>query len=93
LDRKLRPQKPGSKRKEKKRKEKISKVSPDFMSPDFPPISRCPPISGKLVKNLMADRPPEIIRIGNVSTLMPLMKKWLPTWLLYRILKKKFGLG
>ena len=49
--------------------------------------------AGKLVKNLMADRPPEIIRFGNVSTLMPLMKKWLPTWLLDRILKKKFGLG
>lgn len=48
--------------------------------------------AGKLVKNLMADRPPEIIRIGNISTLMPLMKKCLPTWLLDRILKKKFGL-
>ncbi len=48
--------------------------------------------AGKLVKNLMAERPPEIIRIGNISTLMPLMKKWLPTWLLDRILKKKFGL-
>jgi short-subunit dehydrogenase len=46
----------------------------------------------KLVKTLMADRPSEVIRIGNISTLMPLMKKYLPTWLLDRILKKKFGL-
>ncbi len=46
----------------------------------------------KLVSAIMVETPPEIIRIGNISTTMPLMKKWLPTRILDQILKKKFGL-
>jgi short-subunit dehydrogenase len=46
----------------------------------------------KLVKAVMVETPPEIIRIGNMSTTIPLMKKWLPTGFLDRLLKKKYGL-
>ena len=44
-----------------------------------------------LITQLLS-QPAPVIRIGNGSTALPLLKRWLPLSLLDRILKKKFGL-
>lgn len=45
-----------------------------------------------LIAQLMS-KPAPIIRIGNGSTALPFLKRWVPLSLLDRILKKKFGLN
>ncbi len=46
----------------------------------------------KLVKAIMVKEPPPIIRIGTMSTIMPLLKKIVPTRTLDKIFKRKFNL-
>jgi len=46
----------------------------------------------KLVKAVMIEKPPPIIRIGKKSTILPLLKKLVSTSILDEIFKKKFGL-
>ena len=46
----------------------------------------------KLLDAVLVNRPPEIVRIGKLSLLLPLMKRWMPTRMLENKLKKKFGL-
>ncbi len=46
----------------------------------------------KLVKSIMVKEPPPIIRIGKMSTIMPLLKKIVPTRTLDKVFKKKFNL-
>ncbi len=45
-----------------------------------------------LIAQLMS-KPAPVIRIGNGSTALPFLKRWVPLSLLDRILKKKFGLN
>lgn len=45
-----------------------------------------------LLDAVLVDRPPEVVRIGKLSFLLPLMKRWMPTRMLENKLKKKFGL-
>lgn len=47
----------------------------------------------KLVKKLLRRNPPSIIRIGKSSFLYPLLKRWLPSRMLDRIIMKTFGLS
>lgn len=46
-----------------------------------------------VVKALAVEQPAAEIRIGNKSTLLPLLKRWLPTAKLDALLMKKFGLS
>lgn len=46
-----------------------------------------------LVDKIRQDKLSSVIRIGNKSRMLPLMKRWIPTRLLDRILSKKFGLS
>ena len=46
----------------------------------------------KLAEAVLADKPPAVVRIGKRSTLMPLMKRWLPTRVLDRSLSKRLQL-
>jgi short-subunit dehydrogenase len=46
----------------------------------------------KLLDAILVDRPPETARIGKLSFLLPLMKRWMPTRMFENKLKKKFGL-
>lgn len=46
----------------------------------------------KLLDTVLLDRPPELVRIGKLSFLLPMMKRWMPTWMFENKLKKKFGL-
>ena len=46
----------------------------------------------ELVARLDASDPPPVIRLGPKSTLMPALKRWLPTRMLDRILSRRFGL-
>ncbi len=51
-------------------------------------------LAKKLVNCIQnSDRLPPEIAIGNKSLTLPLLKRWLPTRILDRILMKKFGLG
>lgn len=51
-------------------------------------------LAQKLVHRLQScDRLPPEIAIGNKSRTLPLLKRWLPTRILDRILMRKFGLG
>lgn len=45
-----------------------------------------------LADEILGASPGAVVRLGNKSTLLPMMKQWLPTGVLDRILKKKFGL-
>ena len=45
-----------------------------------------------LVQQLERAHPPAVIRLGDKSTLLPMMKQWLPTALLDRILSARFQL-
>lgn len=47
----------------------------------------------KLVAAVMSEKPPAVVRIGKLSTYLPLMKKIMPTGMLDAKLKKKFGLN
>ncbi|PSN19833.1 short-chain dehydrogenase [filamentous cyanobacterium CCP5] len=47
----------------------------------------------KLVAALLQPQPPAMIRLGKKSFRLPFLKRWLPTFLLDRILKKRFGLN
>jgi NAD(P)-dependent dehydrogenase (short-subunit alcohol dehydrogenase family) len=47
----------------------------------------------ELIKAITLDPPPPERRIGNGSTLLPLLKRVLPTRLLDRVLSRKFGLN
>ena len=46
----------------------------------------------KLVRAVMVEKPPAIIRIGKRSSILPLLKNLVPTRILDEIFKKKFGL-
>ena len=46
----------------------------------------------ELVARLDSSDPPPVIRLGPKSTLMPALKRWLPTRMLDRILSRRFGL-
>jgi short-subunit dehydrogenase len=46
----------------------------------------------KMADAVLAKRPPPVVRIGRRSTLMPVMKRWLPTRLLDRSLSKRLQL-
>lgn len=46
----------------------------------------------KLVKAVMVEKPPAIIRIGKMSSTIPLLKKLVSTSILDKIFKKKFSL-
>jgi short-subunit dehydrogenase len=48
--------------------------------------------ASELVKQLDAPHRPAVIRLGQKSTLLPMMKQWLPTALLDRILSARFQL-
>lgn len=45
-----------------------------------------------LLDAVLVDRPPKVVRIGKLSFLLPLMKRWMPTRMFENKLKKKFGL-
>lgn len=47
----------------------------------------------ELIKTISLDPPPPERRIGNGSTLLPMLKRVLPTRLLDRVLSRKFGLN
>jgi len=49
--------------------------------------------AGDLADKILMVDPEAVVRLGKMSTMLPMMKKWLPTRLLDRILKKKFGLA
>jgi len=49
--------------------------------------------AGKLVAEILSPGPGPVVRVGKISRVMPLMKKWLPIRLLDRIFASKFGLG
>ena len=49
--------------------------------------------SRKLVSAVSAKKPPAVVRIGKKSLFSPLLKELLPTYVLDRILSKKFGLS
>ncbi len=46
----------------------------------------------KMADAVLSDKPPAVVRIGKRSTLMPLMKRWLPTRVLDRSLSKRLQL-
>ncbi|HCY84123.1 MAG TPA: short-chain dehydrogenase [Desulfobacteraceae bacterium] len=46
-----------------------------------------------LADHILSDEPDAVVRLGKMSAMIPMMKKWLPTKILDRILKKKFGLA
>ncbi|HYD95877.1 MAG TPA: SDR family oxidoreductase [Noviherbaspirillum sp.] len=46
----------------------------------------------RLADRLITADPPPVIRIGPKSTLLPMLKRWLPTHMLDRFLSRKFGL-
>ena len=46
----------------------------------------------RLIRQLTKERPKAIIRIGKSSIIYPLLKRWLPTIMLDKIISKKFGL-
>lgn len=46
-----------------------------------------------LAEKILQTPPPSIVRLGKMSTKLPLMKKFLPTKLLDNMFKKKFGLA
>ena len=45
-----------------------------------------------LADKMLSDQPGAVVRIGKMRTMMPMMKKFVPTVILDKILKKKFGL-
>lgn len=47
----------------------------------------------RLVKQLIKKRPHTIIRLGKSSVIYPLLKRWLPTFMLDSIISRKFGLS
>lgn len=47
----------------------------------------------RLVAEVLVKNPAPIIRLGHLSTLMPLLKRWLPTAVFDRILSRRFGLS
>lgn len=47
----------------------------------------------ELISYLEQDHPPATRRIGNGSTAFPLLARWVPTRLLDKVLKRKFGLN
>ncbi|MDE1164967.1 MAG: SDR family oxidoreductase [Pseudomonas sp.] len=49
--------------------------------------------AGELVKAVLQPKPARLVRIGNGSTVLPLMERLLPKGLLDAVLKKKFGLS
>lgn len=46
----------------------------------------------RLVKQLLRNRPKSVIRIGKSSFIFPFLKRWLPDFLLDKIISRKFGL-
>lgn len=46
----------------------------------------------KLIPEITKDNPPAIIRIGQRSRTLPMMKRWLPVGLLDKMMMKKYGL-
>ena len=48
--------------------------------------------AGSLAEKMLSDQPEAVVRIGKLSIMMPLMKNFIPTHILYKILKK-IGLG
>lgn len=46
----------------------------------------------EMLRLMEQSRPPAVARIGNGSTAFPLLARWIPTRLLDRALRKKFGL-
>ena len=46
----------------------------------------------RVVKAAMTDKPPAVVRLGKNSTILPLLKSMVPTRMLDKILKRKFGL-
>ncbi|MDM4770816.1 SDR family oxidoreductase [Solimonas sp. SE-A11] len=46
----------------------------------------------RLADAILSPRPPALIRIGNGSHAMPALQRWIPTWLMDRILRKRFRL-
>ncbi|MCG8619903.1 MAG: SDR family oxidoreductase [Desulfobacterales bacterium] len=46
-----------------------------------------------LADRILSAQPEAVVRLGKMSALLPMMKKWLPIGVLDRILKKKFGLA
>lgn len=49
--------------------------------------------AAELVAKVLSPQCPAVIRLGPKSTLMPILKQWLPTRLLDRILSKRFHLN
>ncbi len=45
-----------------------------------------------LAEKILSDKPEAVVRLGKISTMMPMMKKFIPTSLLDKLLKNKFGL-
>jgi short-subunit dehydrogenase len=48
--------------------------------------------ANRLVKQLLKKQPKAILRIGKSSIIYPLLKRWLPVFLLDNIISRKFGL-
>lgn len=48
--------------------------------------------SRKLADAILSPRPPSLIRIGHGSYAMPALQRWIPTWLMDRVLRKRFRL-
>ncbi|MCG8633882.1 MAG: SDR family oxidoreductase [Desulfobacterales bacterium] len=46
-----------------------------------------------LAEKILSDQPEAVVRLGKMSMKVPMMKKFIPTALLDRMLKKKFGLA
>ncbi|HEY0916296.1 MAG TPA: SDR family oxidoreductase [Solimonas sp.] len=46
----------------------------------------------RLADAMLSPRPPALIRIGNGSRAMPALNRWIPTWLMDRVLRKRFRL-
>jgi len=44
--------------------------------------------AGELADKILMVDPESVVRLGKMSTVLPMMKKWLPTRLLDRILEK-----
>jgi len=52
-----------------------------------------PEFAKELVALVMAENPPAVVRIGKISTILPMLKKWAPTSLVDKMFKDKFGLS
>ncbi len=46
----------------------------------------------RLADAILSSRPPALIRIGNGSRAMPALQRWIPGWLMDRVLRKRFRL-